>query len=343
MDIEDVSRSIVQAARMLDLASKKSYVQRMAFVAEINLVGPAAVIANSGTTGLVQAIVSITRSESPVADYNKSASSVVEGKASTNILARSIATKALGTTPTTSVHASLRQYITTMLQRQSQHLASRISVACSSPPAVPVLEEGFHALSGCDVQLLTAIEGSYYTLGCSAGIEEPHLTPVALLNAVPFKEGVRMVALKAERGFEGRIDIQIRCPIIGLDGTPTGGMDAVVWTENQAGGSFAGASTPGTRAISEWYTLEFTQRETRSFPIALPPTEGVDAGQERKRRLMLKDTSGSSNELHFQSVGTPLLWRVNPICCPEPSKRTDLWDFYKEDREFSTFFRSSLC
>lgn len=334
----DASRSIIQGARMLELASKKSYVRDLAFVAELEVMGPSAGSSN-GVLGVAQTAISLTRSQSAIARHELPSlrARPDEQRRMKHAAVRKTGLRALGYTPTTTVATALKSYLSSMLRLQSTQLASKIAVACSSPPAIPVLEEGLLALSGCNVQLLTVIDGAYFTLGCSAGIEERHTTPVAVLNAVPFKEGVRGVEILAERGLEGKVDLQMKCPVVDGEGKSSGMADVVVWTENLAGGAFAEASRPGVRAIAEWYSIDFVQRDARAFTMTLPPTEGV-SGDEPKRRLTLRDPSGSARNLQFQSAAPeskPLLWRVNPICCPGGAKRKDVWDFFKEDRTLS--------
>lgn len=339
--IEDASRGIIQGARMLELASKKGYVRDLGFVAELEIVGPLAQGA-SGSLGLAQAAISLTRSESALAQYDVATNPEIirpsEERRLHNIAQRKRSLGALGFTPLISVQAALKTYISSLLRLQSTHLSSRISIACSSPPAIPVLEEGLLSLTGCNVQLLTVIDGSYWTLGCSAGIEGPHTTPLAIVGAVPFKEGVRGVEILAERGLEGKVDLQMRCPIVDEAGKSNGLADVVIWTENLQGGAFAEASQPGVRAIAEWYSVDFVQRDSRSFTMTLPPTEGVDLGDEPKRRLTLRDPNGAQRNLQFQPPtgdSRTLLWRVNPICCPDQEKRKNVWDFFKEDRKLS--------
>lgn len=322
---------------MLELASKKSYVRELGFVAEVEVVGPVT-SGTPGSLGLAHIAISLTKSESALAERSDDTEDTrpSEQRRQRNLVARRTAQGALGFTPVISTTIAMKNYIATMLRRQVDHLASKVSVACSSPPAIPTLEEGLLALSGCNVQLLTLLDGSYSTLGCSSGFEGPHTMPLALMNAVPFKEGVRGVEILAERGAEGKVDLQMRCPIVDAEGKATGLADVVVWTENRDGGEFAEASKPGVRAIAEWYTVDFIQRDARSFSLTLPPTEDVEIGDEPLRRLTMEDPKGGAQKVLQFQPSTPdsrtMLWKINPICCPDLQRRKDVWDFFKEDR-----------
>lgn len=338
--IDDASRAVIQGARMLELASKKEYLRPLAFVGELTVVGPPN--KRYGVSPLVQvaqAAIALTQSQSAYAEIpldsdNPSAAASTAAEQSNQ---RKLASKVLGFTPATSIRTALKRYLTSLLKLQSTHLSSRINVACSSPPSTPVLEEGLLALSGCNSQLLTVIEGAYYTLGCSAGIETPHPEPLAIVPAVPFKEGVRGVEILAERGLEGKVDVQLRCPTVDKEGKLTGQSEVVIWADTERGGEFAEQSKEGAHPIAEWYSIDFVHRDSRSFTLTLPPTEGVPEGEEPKRRLTLKDPVSQKRDVLFQPVteeARALLWRVNPICCSASDRRKDVWDFFKEDREF---------
>ncbi|ORY72257.1 Proteophosphoglycan ppg4 [Leucosporidium creatinivorum] len=337
--IDDASRAVIQGARMLELASKKDYLRPLAFVGELTVVGPP----NKGygvspILQVAQTAISLTQSQSAYAEIplegDQTSSSTPSPSPAEQSNHRKLTTKVLGFTPATSVRTSLKRYLTSLLKLQSTHLSSRINVACSSPPSTPVLEEGLLALSGCNSQLLTVIEGAYYTLGCSAGIETPHPEPLAIVPAVPFKEGVRGVEILAERGLEGKVDVQLRCPTVDKEGKLTGQSEVVIWADTERGGEFAEQSKEGAHPIAEWYSIDFIHRDSRSFTLTLPPTEGVPEGEEPKRRLTLKDPVSQKRDVLFQPVteeARALLWRVNPICCSASDRRKDVWDYFKED------------
>ncbi|GAA5987842.1 hypothetical protein JCM5350_003168 [Sporobolomyces pararoseus] len=338
--IDDASTSIIQSARMLDVAFGKDYLRPLGFVAEVGIVGPPLSSTKYTPLGdLAHTALALTLSQSPFSEIfvERAVPATASNPQFHNSEAalRKSATKVLGFTPSTSTETALKSYISSILKLHSYHLSSRINVACSSPPSIPVLEEGVLALAGCNTQLLTLIEGAYYTLGCSQGLEGPHLEPLAIVSAVPYKEGVRGVEIFAERGLEGKVDIQMRCPVVGKDGKLVPGKSEIVmWADTPEGGEFAEASKPGAHPIAEWYTVEFVQRDARSFTLTLPPTEGVPEGQEPKRRLTLKDPNSSKRQLLFQPVGDDaraLLWKFNPICCAAEERRKDVWDFFKED------------
>ncbi|TKA50027.1 hypothetical protein B0A53_06539, partial [Rhodotorula sp. CCFEE 5036] len=341
LSIDDASRAVVQGARMLDLASSKSYLRALAFVAEVQVVGPAPA---SGRTvsplrELATLAIELVQSHSPFAEVKQERPAVATTSEPnfhiSEVEHRKTATAALGFSPATPVQTALRAYVASLLRLQTNHLQSRISVACSSPPSMSVLEEGLLALSGCNVQLLTLIEGAYYTLGCSQGLEGEHYEPVDVVPAVPYKEGVRGVEITAERGLEGKVDIQMRCPVVSKDGKLVPGeSEVVMWADTPKGGEFAEMSRPDSHAIAEWYTVDFVQRDARSFTLTLPPTEGVPEGEEPKRRLTFRDPNGEKRSLLFQPTGDEaraLLWKFNPICCPASDRRKDVWDFFQED------------
>ncbi|KAL8286616.1 hypothetical protein RQP46_004144 [Phenoliferia psychrophenolica] len=339
LSIDDAAQSIIQGARMLELASKKLYLRALAFVAELEVVGPGIIIKSDAgpLAELAKATIALTRSYSPFAE-------IIEGtqtnpaesalRAQEKVAMRKTLSRVLGFSPTITIRAALKTYILSLLTLQSSYLIKQVNVACSSAPSVPVLEEGLLGLSGCNVQLLTVIEGAYFTLGCSEGLEGPHDVPLALVGAIPFKEGVRGVEVLAERGMEGKVDLQLRCPTT-KDGKMTGDSDVVVWADTTDGGEFEEAMKAGQRTIAEWYTVDFSNRESRSFTLTLPPTEGIAEGQEPKRRLTLKDLRGDYKSLIFQAAapgeGRPMQWRINPICCASNERRKELWDFFKED------------
>ncbi|BGP13960.1 hypothetical protein JCM10213_005544 [Rhodosporidiobolus nylandii] len=342
LSIDDAARSIIQGARMLDLASAKSYLRLLGFVAELEVVGPpqsSGAASTSPLADLAQTAISLIQSESPYAEVVQereavfTASNAQFHNSETSL--RKTASKVLGFSPTISVRAALKAYISSVLRLQATHLSSKINVACSSPPSIPVLEEGLLALSGCNVQLLTLVEGAYYTLGCSQGLEGAHLEPLAVVPAVPYKEGVRGVEVFAERGLEGKVDIQLRCPVVGSDGKLVAGeSEIVMWADTMEGGEFAELNKPGAHPIAEWYTVEFVQRDARSFTLTLPPTEGVPEGEEPKRRLTFRDPNSNKRSLLFQPTGEDaraLLWKFNPICCAASERRKDVWDYFKED------------
>ncbi|GAA5888016.1 hypothetical protein JCM6882_000250 [Rhodosporidiobolus microsporus] len=342
LSVDDASRAIIQGARMLDLASTKSYLRLLGFVSELEVVGPplsAAVAETSPLADLAQTAIALIQSESPYAEVVQEREAVATASNpqfhNSETSLRKTASKVLGFSPTISVRTALKAYISSVLRLQSTHLSAKINVACSSPPSIPVLEEGLLALSGCNVQLLTLLEGAYYTLGCSQGLEGTHLEPLAIVPAVPYKEGVRGVEIFAERGLEGKVDIQMRCPVVGKDGKLVPGeSEVVMWADTIDGGEFAELSKPGAHPIAEWYTIEFVQRDARSFTLTLPPTEGVPEGEEPKRRLTLRDPKSSKRTLMFQPSGEDaraLLWKFNPICCAASNRRKDVWDFFKED------------
>ncbi|KAK4704368.1 hypothetical protein P7C70_g1847, partial [Phenoliferia sp. Uapishka_3] len=337
--IDDAAQSIIQGARMLELASKKAYLHSLAFVSELEVIGPGIIKKTMGghLAELAKATIALTQSLSPFAE-------IVEGDAKdlvdsdeqmiNRVAMRKTLSKVLGFSPSISIRAALKTYILSLMDLQSSYLTKQVNVACSSAPSVPVLEEGILGLTGCNVQLLTVIEGAYFTLGCSEGLEGPHDLPLSLVGAIPFKEGVRGVEVLAERGMEGKVDLQLRCPTT-KDGKMTGESDIVVWADSSDGGEFEEGNKAGPRTIAEWYTIDFTNRDSRSFTLTLPPTEGVAEGQEPKRRLTLKDTRGDYKSLIFQAAqpgeGRPMQWRINPICCSSAPKKKDLWDYYKED------------
>ncbi|BGO89673.1 hypothetical protein NBRC10512_001475 [Rhodotorula toruloides] len=343
LSIDDASRSIIQGARMLDVASSKEYLKSLGFVAELEIVGPPPSTSSkrpSPLAELAQTAISLIQSESPYAEIETVRPAVASPSESrfhtSETSLRKTASKVLGFTPTTSVHTALKSYISSILRLQTTHLSAKINVACSSPPSTPVLEEGLLALSGCNVQLLTLIEGAYYTLGCSQGLEGEHDEPIALVPAVPYKEGVRGVEIIAERGLENKVDIQMRCPVVGKDGKLVPGeSEIVMWADTVDGGEFAELNKEGAHPIAEWYTIDFVQRDSRSFTMTLPPTEGVPEGEEPKRRLTFRDPTSTKRSLLFQPTGEDahaLLWKFNPICCPATaSRRKDVWDFFKED------------
>lgn len=352
LGICDASQAIIQGTRMLELAARKEYLEQLAFVAEVEIVGPELGESLAGkSVSLIEAVISITGSQSPLSQtsdlfptsYTNSARSTGRSMLQTQLSStQKTALSALGFTPTITMEDSLRTYITTLLRLQTVHLSKKISVACSTPPSQSILEEGLLALSGCSLQLLTIIDGSYHTLGCSDGIEGPHLTPVDLLAAVPHKEGVRGIEFYAERGVQNKIDIQIRCPASSEAGKLAGESEVIVWVETKAGGQFREESTQGSDVYEDWYTVDFVNRESRSFTLTLPPTEGLDETEELlepKRVLTLKKSSvkGAAKVLAFQTLGKDskaMLWRINPICCGNEDKK-GLWDYFKEDREFT--------
>ncbi|GAA6064452.1 hypothetical protein JCM10212_005201 [Sporobolomyces blumeae] len=338
--IEDASTSIIQGARMLDVAFGKDYLRPLGFVAEVEVVGPPpSTNKHTPLADATRAVLALTLSQSPFAEvFTKrepvaTASNPMFHNSETAL--RKTATKVLGFTPSVHVETVLKSYITSLLKLHSAALSSKINVACSSPPSIPVLEEGVLALAGCNTQILTLIEGAFYTLGCSQGLEGPHLEPLAVVPAVPYKEGVRGVEIFAERGLEGKVDIQMRCPVVGKDGKLVPGKSEIVmWADTPDGGEFAEASKPDAHPIAEWYTVDFAKRDSRSFTLTLPPTEGVPEGQEPKRRLTLKDPNSSKRQLLFQPVSDDaraLLWKFNPICCAVEERRKEVWDFFKED------------
>lgn len=334
---------------MLELAARKEYLQQLAFVAEVEIVGPALEDALSGkSVSLVEAVVSITRSQSPLSYTSdifpttlaSSARSTGRSMLQTQLSSdQKTALSTLGFTPMIQMEEFLRTYITTLLRLQSVHLSKKISIACSSP-SQSILEEGLLALSGCSLQLLTIIDGSYHTLGCSDGIEGPHLTPIDLLAAVPYKEGVRGIEFYAERGVQNKVDMQIRCPASFEAGKLTGESEVIVWVETKAGGQFMEESAEGLDVYADWYTVDFVNRESRAFTLTLPPTEGLEDAEELlepKRILTLKKSTvkGAAKTLAFHTPGKEfeaMLWRVNPICCDNEDKK-GLWDYFKEDRE----------
>ncbi|GAA6016582.1 hypothetical protein JCM10207_002849 [Rhodosporidiobolus poonsookiae] len=339
LSVDDASRSIVQSARMLDLASTKSYLRLLGFVAELEIVGPPATASKSPLTDLAQTAVSLLQSESPFAEIVQERAAVATASNpqfhNSETSLRKTASKVLGFSPTLSVRTTISAYISSLLRLQAMHLSAKVNVACSSPPSIPVLEEGLLALSGCNVQLLTLIEGAYYTLGCSQGLEGQYPEPLAIVPAVPYKEGVRGIEVFAERGLEGKVDIQMRCPVVGKDGKLVAGeSEVVMWADTIDGGEFAELSRPGAHPIAEWYTVEYAQRDARSFTLTLPPTEGVPEGEEPKRRLTFRDPNSNKRSLLFQATGEDaraLVWKLNPICCAASERRKDVWDYFKED------------
>ncbi|BGP53963.1 hypothetical protein JCM8202v2_001535 [Rhodotorula sphaerocarpa] len=342
LSIDDASRAVVQAAHMLDLASSKTYLRPLGFVSEVQIVGPAPTAGRTGTplAELATLAIQLSQSESPYAEVSQERPPVATTSEPrfhiSEVERRKTATAVLGFTPSLSMHTAMRSYLASLLRLQTNHLQSRINVACSSPPSMSVLEEGLLALNGCNVQLLTLVEGAYYTLGCSHGLESDHREPVDVVPAVPYKEGVRGVEITAERGLEGKVDLQMRCPVVKDGKLVPGESEVVMWADTPKGGEFAEQSRPDSHAIAEWYTVDFVQRDTRSFTLTLPPTEGVPEGEEPKRRLTFRDPNGNSNDrsLLFQPTGDEaraLLWKLNPICCPASDRRKDVWDFFKED------------
>ncbi|KPV75947.1 glycosyltransferase family 47 protein [Rhodotorula graminis WP1] len=345
--LDDASRAVVQGARMLDVASSKDYLRLLGFVGEVEVVGPPSASRSSRASSsssplaeLAQTAIALIQSQSPFAALEQPRAPVAspsDGKFHVSETAhRKTASKALGFTPAISVEAALRTYISALLRLQTTYLSSRINVACSSPPSISVLEEGLLAMNGCNVQLLTLVEGAYYTLGCSQGLEGDHDEPVSLVSAVPYKEGVRGVEITAERGLEGKVDIQMRCPVVGKDGKLVSGeSEVVMWADTPTGGEFAELSREGAHEIAEWFTVEFAQRDARSFTLTLPPTEGVPDGEEPKRRLTFREPNANRKSLLFQPTGDDgaraLLWKFNPICCAASERRKDVWDFFHED------------
>jgi hypothetical protein len=338
--IDDASHAIVQSARMLELAAAQDYLIPLAFVAEINVVGIEGNLQGGAAARVAEQVISLVRSQSPSAeiravgddggevDDDDDAHEVlfsVRNERNVNAAwSRKTTARAIGFKAGISLQSTLRGYIATLLRLQEHHLSPKISVACSSPPSVPVLEEGLVALSGSKVQLLTIIEGSYYTLACTGSLEGDYARPIAIVPAVPYKEGVQGVTVVLERGFENKVDVQLHCPA----GNSTS-IETIIWTDSPAGGTFAESTTPRIRPIAEWFTIDFVHRDSRAFTLTLPPTEGVEEGDEERRRMTLRD-----GMLLFQPASADeltLLWRINPICAVE--RRSDVWDFLKEDRQ----------
>lgn len=343
MAMDDASRSIIQGARMLELASKKTYLRSLGFVAELEIVGPPPLGAKDQTplVQLAERAIWLTQSQSAFAeiqieDDSESGRPPVAGPTNDPSTKRKLAKSVLGVTPMTNVMESLKRYIALTLRLHASHLSGRINVACSSPPSVPVLEEGLLALSGCNAQLLTVIEGAYYTLGCSQGLGKDYALPLALVPAVPYKEGVRGAEVMLERGLESKVDVQMRCPTVDDEGKLTGESEIVVWADTDSGGEFADANKPDAHIIAEWFSIDFVHRDQRSFTLTLPPTEGVPIEEDPKRRLMLRDPANPNHDLVFATLAEDsraLLWRINPICCSSSNRRKDVWDYFKEDRE----------
>ncbi|GJN88486.1 hypothetical protein Rhopal_001452-T1 [Rhodotorula paludigena] len=342
LSIDDASRAVIQSARMLDLASTKDYLRLLGFVSEVEVVGPPQTGTGSRISpleDLARTAIGLIQSSSPFAVVEQTREPVASASDGrfhvSETTHRKTANKVLGFSPSISVQTALRAYISSILRLQMTHLSAKINVACSSPPSQAVLEEGLLAMSGCNVQILTLIEGAYHTLGCSQGIEGKHDEPVAIVPAVPYKEGVRGVEIFAERGLEGKVDIQMRCPVVGDDGKLVAGeSEIVMWADTVDGGEFAEISRDGAHMIAEWYTVDFVQRDARSFSLTLPPTEGVPEGEEPKRRLTFRDQNSQRKSLLFQPTSEDahaLLWKFNPICCPATDRRRDVWDFFKED------------
>ncbi|TNY22501.1 Proteophosphoglycan ppg4 [Rhodotorula diobovata] len=343
--IDDASRSVVQGARMLDVASSKEYLRLLGFVGEVEIVGPPSsgsnrVQAASPLAELAQTAIALIQSQSPFATIEQPRAPIASPSDArfhvSEMAHRKTASKVLGFTPTISVETALRAYVSSILRLQTTYLSSRINVACSSPPSISVLEEGLLAMNGCNIQLLTLVEGAYHTLGCSQGLEGEHDEPLSLVSAVPYKEGVRGVEITAERGLEGKVDIQMRCPVVGKDGKLVPGeSEVVMWADTPTGGEFAELSREGAHEIAEWFTVDFAQRDARSFTLTLPPTEGVPEGEEPKRRLTFREPNANRKTLLFQPTGDDaaraLLWKFNPICCAATERRKDVWDFFHED------------
>ncbi|KAK4053778.1 hypothetical protein OIV83_001434 [Microbotryomycetes sp. JL201] len=333
--VDDASRAVVQGARMLELAGKKDYLKALGFVSEVEVIGPPLVQkALSPLYYIAKTVIKLTTSQSPLATFETEREPLI-GPQPSPANDRKRAARVLGFAPALSIRTALRRYLTMLLKLQATHLATRVNVACSSPPSIPVLEEGLLALSGCNAQLLTVIEGAYYTLGCSQGIEDQHTEPLSVLPAVPFKEGVRGVEILAERGLEGKVDLQLRCHKLNDKGELSGESEVVVWataSETGAAPSFTDQSKAGEHIVAEWYSVDFIHRDSRSFTLSLPPTEGVAEGEEPKRRLVLQNSAGKI--VSFQTIAgetRPMLWRINPICCAATDRRKDVWDFFKED------------
>lgn len=317
---------------MLELAASQDYLLPLAFVAEINVVG----IEGGGTARVAEEVIRLVKSQSPFAevrvgdeggqvddddDAHEVLFSVRNERAIDDASSRKVTARAIGFKAVVSLRSTLQAYISTLLLLQEHHLSPKISVACSSPPSVPVLEEGLVALSGSKVQLLTIIDGSYFTLACTGSLQGDHARPIDIVPAVPYKEGVQGVTVILERGFENKVDVQFYCL-----------NETIVWTDTPSGGTFAKSSSSGIRPITEWFTIDVMHRDSRSFTLTLPPTEGVEDGDEERRRMTLSD-----GKLIFQPVtadSRTLLWRINPICAIQ--SRTDVWDFFKEDRKLAT-------
>lgn len=336
--IRDATRAIIQGARMLELASRKDYIELMGFVAEVEVVGPAPAGNKDGPVAdLAKTVVSMVSSHSALSDkVGLSAAEVAKGagEARRREAARKVSAKALGAAPSIPVLEAAKTYMDYLLIRQAAHLATKVNVACASPPSTGVLEEGMMALTGCNAQLLTLIDGSYFTLGCSAGIEGAR-SPLALLPAVPFEEGVRGVELVVERGLEGKVDVQLKCPVLDSAGEATGKSQVIAWTDSKAGGQFALAGEKG-EVIAEWFSVDFVARDTRAFTLTLPPTEGLPREEDPARRLTLHLPAQADGELKFRvpaNEAPALQFKVNPVCCSANAvapKKT-AWDFLTED------------
>ncbi|SCV74444.1 BQ2448_8083 [Microbotryum intermedium] len=338
----DASMSIIQSARMLELASRKKFLRALGFVAEVDVIG-----AERRTKGprvlpivdMVKTIIQLTSSQSPFLEIQQLNATSSPGGLNAEQLKlqqamfRKRADKIIGFTSSTALRVELKRYIAAILKRHMTHLSSKINVACASPPSTSVLESGILAMNGCSAQLLTIVEGSFWTLGCSEGIEEPHLEPLALLPAVPFIEGVRAVEIVAEQGHGGKADLQLRCPIW-KDGKVTGKSEVVIWAETPDGGEFALASKPGIHKIAEWFSVDFVKRDSRSFSLSLPPTQGKVEGEEKKLFLTVPEPTSVLKKIMFKTDSDSIRlahFKINPICCPSKDVRKEAWDFFKED------------
>ncbi|KDE08122.1 hypothetical protein MVLG_01603 [Microbotryum lychnidis-dioicae p1A1 Lamole] len=338
----DASLSIIQSARMLELASRKKFLRALGFVAEVDVVGAERRTKGPSTlpiVDMVKTIIQLTSSQSPFLEIKQlnatsspsglNADQLKEQQASF----RKRADKIIGFRPSTTLRVELKRYIAGVLKRHMSYLSSKINVACASPPSTSVLESGILALNGCSAQLLTIVEGSYWMLGCSEGVEGPHLEPLAILPAVPFKEGVRAVEIVAEQGHDGKPDLQLRCPRW-KDGELTGESEVIIWAETRDGGEFAFASKPGVHKIADWFPVEFVKRDSRAFSLSLPPTQGKAEGEEKKRHLIIPEPTSTLKKIMFKTDVDNFRiahFKINPICCPNKDVSKEGWDFFKED------------
>lgn len=330
--VDELALAIAETAAIMQYAARLVCLGRLAFVSELSVTAQAA-----DAYSIAEQIIAMTRSSSPLAIRVASTAAVPSSEPSVGFAtAPESLSRVTGFTSRLSWVAALDVHLSRLLKRHREHVHARMAGDCHTPD-VPTLEAGLLALNGSTVQLLSVLDGRWHALGCSID-QGGWSQPLALMPAIMYDKGIRVVKLVTRRNADGQVEIQMRCALPLIDGwghTLAQKAEPIAWayTSGRPGDSdrreefvvILEDAEDDSKLISRWFTVDFVDASLRTMTIALPRD-----GKPQSRYLATQKAGRKKLPLGFRADGDAVRWRINPVCAA--STETP-WDYFAEDRE----------
>jgi hypothetical protein len=241
----------------------------------------------------------------------------------------------------------IQHYVKSLLLSQQTHLRAGIASNCTSQqlsPSFTSLEQGILDSSSCEIQLpflppVPALaersdEGVWYNLACTAGLSRsldgfhtPASGSLSIIRGVQYWASVRGVGFKSWRADDGRVKAKLLCPV-DESGTGYGSHD-----EAAAYGRMDGRVPVSAGNGSDWRLGGVSDTFVLSFDGGVPGTFTLGLEREDGKVELLSELNG----LLRSGDGTPLRFRVNPVCCR--GRKGGEWPFLRDDRKSFLWMR----